>query len=51
MMLDKNEYEKPMIEVLDFNSEDIVTASLNRSIPPDTESYEGDIIKSAYKDP
>ena len=49
--MNKKNYDTPIIEMLDFDVSDIVTASLNGNIPADTENYEGDIIKFNYQNP
>ena len=43
--MNKKIYEAPEAEVLDFDEADIVTVSPNAKITPDTDNYEGDIIK------
>ena len=50
-MMSKKNYETPLLEVLDFDFDDIVTSSINRSIDPNAEQYEGDVIKFGYQSP
>ncbi len=50
-MMNKKKYETPLTEVLDLGGEDIVTASPNNNITPDSDNYEGDIIKYNYQRP
>lgn len=49
--MNKQNYDTPVIEILDFDCEDIVTASPNGNITPDSDNYEGDIIKYNYQKP